>query len=134
MNRNESRNAIMVILYQAFIYDRGNIKYDIKDLINENVKIKNGFVETMVYGILNNIDSIRSIANKYLNDWKITRLGLTDQAILCMGIYELLYTDTPSIIAINEAIELSKKYSDDKVKNTINAVLDSVYHKEKKED
>ena len=51
-----------------------------------------------------------------------------DMCNLSMGIYELLYTDTPDIVAINEAVELSKKYSDDKVKNMINGVLDKVYH------
>ena len=45
-----------------------------------------------------------------------------------MAIYELLYTDTPDIVVINEAIELAKLYSDDKVKNMINGVLDKIYH------
>ena len=45
-----------------------------------------------------------------------------------MGIYELNYTDTPSIVCINEAIELAKNYSDDDVCKMINAVLDKVYH------
>ena len=48
--------------------------------------------------------------------------------MLCLGLYELLYTDTPDIVAINEAVELAKSYSDDKVKNMINKVLDNVYH------
>ena len=50
-----------------------------------------------------------------------------------MSIYELLYTDTPDIVVINEAVELAKKYSDDDVKNMINGVLDKVYHEEKNE-
>ena len=45
-----------------------------------------------------------------------------------MGIYEILKTDTPDIACINEAIELSKEYSDDKVSKMINGVLDKVYH------
>ena len=45
-----------------------------------------------------------------------------------MGIFELLYTDTPSVVAINEAIELAKIYSDDSVRKMINGVLDKVYH------
>ena len=43
-----------------------------------------------------------------------------------MGVFEMLYYNTPNIVAINEAIELSKKYSDDKVVKIINAVLDKV--------
>jgi N utilization substance protein B len=60
------------------------------------------------------------------------RLNKVDQAILSLGIYELLYTETPSVVAINEAIELSKKYSDESVTKMINGVLDKVYHEEEK--
>ena len=75
---------------------------------------------------------IDEIANKYLEDWDINRLGYTDQAILRMGIYEIMNTDTPDITCIDEAIELSKEYSDDKVCKMINGVLDKVYHSKEK--
>ena len=45
-----------------------------------------------------------------------------------LAIYELLYTEIPEIIAINEAIELAKMYSDDEVRKMINASLDKIYH------
>lgn len=128
MNRNESRVIIMTILYQVFMYQTSNIDYILDDVINENLSIDNSFVKEMVKGVLDKKEELFKIANSYLKDWKISRLGLTDQAILSMGIYELLYTDTPDIVAINEAVELAKKYSDDKVKNMINGVLDKVYH------
>ena len=63
-----------------------------------------------------------------MNKWRIDRLGLTDQAILRMGIYELVYTDTPDLVCINEAIELAKQYSDEKVSKMINGVLDKIYN------
>lgn len=128
MNRNEARNIIMTILYQIFMYQTSEIDYDVEDVINENLPIDNDFAKKMVHGVLDNKDEIFDTANKYLKDWKMSRLGLTDQAILSMGIYELLYTDTPSVVAINEAVELAKNYSDDKVKNMINGVLDKIYH------
>lgn len=128
MNRNESRVIIMTILYQIFMYQRDNINYDIDEVINDNLKIDNLFVKDMVSGVLENKEKLYEISNKNLKDWNMSRLGLTDQAILCLGLYELLYTDTPDIVAINEAVELAKSYSDDKVKNMINKVLDNVYH------
>ena len=66
--------------------------------------------------------------SKYLETWTIDRLGLTDQAIIRISVYELLYTNTPNLVCINEAIELSKKYSDEKVSKMINGVLDKIYH------
>ena len=77
-------------------------------------------------------DSIEEKANKYLKDWTMKRLNKVDQAIISLGIYELLYTDTPSVVSINEAIELSKKYSDEAVTKMINGVLDKIYHDEEK--
>ena len=129
MNRNESRVIIMTIVYQVFMYQTNKIDYSLDEVINENLSIDNSFVKEMVNGILDKKEDLFKTANEHLKDWKISRLGLTDQAILSMGIYELLYTDTPDIVAINEAVELAKKYSDDKVKNMINGVLDKVYHK-----
>lgn len=128
MNRNEARVIIMTILYQVFMYQKGNINYKLEEVIKENLSIDNDFVKEMVSGVVEKKDDLENVANKHLKDWKISRLGLTDQAILCLGIYELLYTDTPEVVAINEAVELAKKYSDDKVKNMINGVLDKVYH------
>lgn len=128
MNRNESRVVIMTILYQIFMYQKNDIEYNSDEVIKENLEIDNEFVKEMSKGVLEKKEELFSIANDNLKDWKMDRLGLTDQAILSLGIYELLYTDTPDVVAINEAVELAKKYSDDKVKNMINGVLDKVYH------
>ncbi len=128
MNRNEARVIIMTILYQLFMYEKSNINYEIDDVIKENLSIDNDFVKEMVHGVISKKEELYKMANDNLKDWKMDRLGLTDQAILCLGLYELLFTDTPDVVAINEAVELSKKYSDDKVKNMINGVLDKVYH------
>ncbi len=125
-NRSELRKVIMTSLYQISVYKSNKIKYDIKSVIKELQEVENDFVNTIVFGVEDNIEELDKIANKYLKDWTIDRLGKTDQAILRMGLYELLYTDTPDIVCINEAVELAKEYSDDKVKNMINAVLDSI--------
>ena len=100
MNRNESRRIIMTILYQIFLYQRDKISYDVKDVIDENLEIDNLFVREMVNGVLDKKDELYKKADQNLKDWKMSRLGLTDQAILCLGLYELLYTDTPDVVAI----------------------------------
>jgi N utilization substance protein B len=133
-NRSESRDVIVKVLYQKYIFDNSNIKYNINDLKKELVEVSNEFIDSSIDGIIKNQDNITKIANKYLKDWTIDRLSKVDKAILSLGIYELLYTDTPSIVAINEAIILAKKYSDDKVVKMINAALDQVYHNEGKDE
>ena len=129
-NRSELREIIMKVIYQVMILKEGNLEVNTKALIREQLEIENEFVNTSVQGILEKEDKIRDIANTYLKDWEINRLNKVDQAIILLGIYELLYTETPSVVAINEAIELSKKYSDEKVTKMINAVLDGIYKNE----
>lgn len=129
-NRSELREMIMKVLYQISIMKDTLLPYDIESLIKEQAEIENEFVKTIVFGVEEKKDELDQLANKYLVDWQINRLNKVDQAILRMGIYELLYTETPSIVAINEAIELSKRYSDEKVTKMINGVLDHIYHGE----
>lgn len=127
-NRSELRKKIMTILYQISIYEQNKIEYDTEKVIKEVSEIENEFIKDTVYGVITYKNEIDKLANKHLKDWTIDRLGNTDGAILRIGIYELVYSDTPAVVAINEAIELAKLYSDDDVRKMINATLDKIYH------
>ncbi len=129
-NRSELREVAMKALYQVYIYENTDTKYEINDIIKSLLEVENDFVNTLVNGVVENQNTISDLANKYLVDWDIDRLSKVDKAILSLGIYELKYTDTPSVVSINEAIELSKKYSDEKVTKMINATLDKIFHSE----
>lgn len=124
VTRSELRVKIMTILYEIEIYKQSKIKYDIDECIKENTDVESEFVKEVVYGVNTYYDEINSIANKYLEDWDIKRIETTGASILRMALFEMKYTDTPNKVAINEAIELAKKYSDDEVRKIINAVLD----------
>ena len=134
MTRHELRYKTMTILYQAFLYDNNNIEYNIDDIISEQLDSDDKFVSSLVNGVISKKLEIDEYANKYLEDWDISRLGFTDQAIIRMGIYEIMWTDTPDVTCIDEAIELAKEYSDEKVSKMINGVLDKVYHSKGKNE
>lgn len=127
LTRSELREKIMTILYQINVYTINKIEYNVDDIIKEVNPIDNEFVKDVVYGVVTKKEELDELANKYLNKWTIDRLGNTDQAIIRMAIYELLYTETPGIVVINEAVELAKSFSDDDVKNMINGILDKIY-------
>lgn len=131
-NRSELREIIMKVLYQSYILGETNLEYNVDDFIKEQLEVQNDFVSDTVHGVIERQNHLSEVANRYLEEsgWKMKRLNKVDQAIISLGIYELLYTETPSVVAINEAIELSKKYSDEKVTGLINGVLDRIYHSE----
>ena len=130
MNRSKLREIIITILYQTYIYEGKDISYALEDVMKENLEVENDFVKDAVLYITENQKSIDELANKYMENWNIDRLSKVDKAIISLAIYELTKTDTPNIVAINEAIELSKKFSDEKVTKLINGVLDKILHKE----
>lgn len=129
-NRSELREVAMKCLYQVYIMQPTKLEYDIKSIIHEQLEVENDFVNMLVFGVIEKEKEIDELVDKYLVDWKIERLNKVDKAILSIGIYELVFTDIPSIVAINEAVELSKKYSDEAVTKMINGVLDNIYHNE----
>ncbi len=126
LTRSELREKIMIILYQIEIYKKENIEYDLESVFHENLEIDNKYVRDVVNGVLDNQNKLDELINKYMDKWTIDRLGKTDASILRLSVYEMLYYDTPALVAINEAIELAHKYSDDKVVKLINAVLDKI--------
>ena len=125
--RSELREKAMVILYQIDILKNNNVEFSVENLIQENLEVDNEFVRNIVYGVITHEESIDELADSHMKDWSINRIDKTGAAILRMGLYEMLYVEeTPNIVAINEAVELAKKYSDDNVRKIINAVLDKV--------
>lgn len=130
--RSELREIAMKSMYEVLVIRKTNTEYKVEDLIKENIEEENEFVNTLVNGALEKEKDITDLANKYLDGWSLDRFNLVDQSIIMLGIYELMYTDTPSIVVINEWIELSKKYSDEAVTKLINGLLDNIYHSEEK--
>ena len=125
--RSELREKAMIILDQIDILKSNKCDYNVENLITENLEVDNEFVRNIVYGVETHLEQLDELANKYMKDWSINRIDKTGAAILRIGLYEILYEEeTPNIVAINEAVELAKKYSDDNVRKIINAVLDKV--------
>lgn len=126
LSRSELREKAMTIIYQISLYKKNKMEFDVDRVIKENLEVDNEFVKDLVYGVVTSYDELGELANKYLKNWTIDRLDMTGASILRIALYEIKYMDTPDVVVINEAVELAKKYSDDEVKNMINAVLDKV--------
>ena len=126
ITRSELREKIMTILYQINVYKKEKIEWNLENVINETDKTQDPFIEKIVKGVLEKENELDEIINRHMKEWQISRLGNIDKAIFRMSTFELLFTDTPKIVSINEGIELAKKYSDERVTKMLNGVLDSI--------
>ncbi len=108
-SRHELREAVFKILFQV-----ENTELDYKELLElEQEEIVNSsYVNTTLTEIIDKLEEIDNIISNNLKDWKLDRLSKMDRQILRISAYEILHSDIPYKVSINEAVELSKKYSE----------------------
>lgn len=129
MKRSAIRELTFKLLYSIEI-QQDDILEQI-DLYIENSEIKDEetitYIKEVTNGIKqNNEEILNLISNNLKQDWKLERISKIDLAILKLSIYEIKYTDIPYKVAINEAVELAKKYGEDTSSNFINGVLANI--------
>ena len=91
------------------------------------------FARELVEGVQLHVDELDQLISKYSQNWTITRIAVTDRNVLRLGAYELIYTDTPGPVVLDEAIELSKRFGGKDSAGFVNGVLDQILHR-KNED
>lgn len=131
--RSGAREMAMKILYQVSVFEKAKASYDLDEMFMDIEGRNKKFIENIVNEVILKKEELDNKANKYLINWEINRLNMVDQAIFEIAIYELIYTDTPKKVVIDEAINLSKKYSEESVVKMLNGVLDKIYHEEDKD-
>lgn len=87
-----------------------------------------GFVGELVYGAVKNCPEIDKYICKYATEWPLEQITILDRNVLRLGIFELLYTATPPLVAINEAIEVAKSFGSDSSGKFVNGVLGALYN------
>ncbi len=130
MNRSAIRENAFKLIYSLEIQNTENIEEQI-ELFFESNEIDNEeaqkYIKNVILGIEKNKDTILNEIQKNLKeDWKLSRISKMDLSILKLAIFEIKYNDIPYKVAINEAVELAKKYGEDKSKNFVNGILASV--------
>jgi transcription antitermination protein NusB len=88
--------------------------------------IVRSYAEELVNGILSHQTEIDGLISSVLENFSFERLGVVDRNILRLGVYELLHTDVPPPVIINEAIEIARDFGDVKTRQFVNGILDRV--------
>lgn len=125
MNRHENRKNAMFCTYQYLIQER-----DINDLIESNFKVNlhldDPYIEKVIHTAIENKDRYAGYIDQVLDDWKFSRLGYVEQAILLCGCAEFDLKEVETPVVIDEYVILTKEYCDPESYKLINGVLDRV--------
>ncbi len=129
-NRRKAREYMLKALYQFDIGKDNNLDACLEDVfqVHEyNDEIKE-YALRLLRTIKDNFDEITSTIKKFSKNWKLERMAVIDRNILRIAIAEMLYMDDiPEKVSINEAVEISKKYSTDESYAFINGILHRLY-------
>jgi transcription antitermination factor NusB len=133
--RSKAREVALHVLYQVEI-----VKLDVPTLFvsylesNPQPQEVIDFSKKLVEGALANQKPIEEFLVKYVKNWNISRMAIIDRNILRIACFEMLYLDdVPPKVAINEAIELAKRFGDMDSPRFVNGILDKIYKLECKE-
>lgn len=134
MKRSAIRELAFRLIYSLEIQKPENLEEQIElylecEEVEENEAKE--YIKDAVLGIKEHIDEIQGLIEKNLKaDWKIDRISKIDLSLLKLAIYEIKYKKIPYKVAINECLELSKKYGEESSKNFVNGILASVVKEE----
>lgn len=129
MSRPIAREAAMQLVFEQIFGGEGETQ-TLVDLIDYAPDGKDqAYIDMVVNGVYEKAAALDAEIASCLHGWTIARLSRVDLAILRLAVFEMKYTDLPAAIAINEAVELTRKYSQEESCSFINGVLGTISRK-----
>jgi transcription antitermination protein NusB len=133
MARHRAREQALQLLFQWDLrrmpHDeilRGYYESLLVEEENQARRRPDAFAEGLFRGVTADIASIDEHITRHAEHWKIPRMPAVDRNILRLAVYEMLHTDTPAAVAIDEALELARRFSGEESVHFVNGVLDAV--------
>lgn len=126
MTRREIREQIFQILFRVEFHQgeelAEQLKYQVKE--GETADADAVYIQNKIDAVIANITQIDEMINEAATGWKTSRMGKVDLTLLRLAVYEIKFEeDIPTRVAINEAVELAKRYGTDSSPAFVNGVL-----------
>ncbi len=127
--RSRAREVAFQVLYQDDLNPRNNPAQG-DQLIEQRLRADDlvTFARDLVAGVRRHREEVDAMLEQTAANWSLKRMAATDRNVLRLGAYELLHSDTPGRVAIDEAVELAKRFGSAQSAQFVNGVLDKVMH------
>lgn len=129
MTRHESRELAFILVFEKSFQDDLTVIELIENALELELFPENAFAENLARKVYDNIEAIDSVIGENLVGWSVKRISRVSRAILRLAACELMFTDVPVGVAINEAVEITKKYASEDDASYVNGVLGAVAKK-----
>lgn len=131
MGRHEQREQVFMLLFQVEFHDDAEMPRQIRLYLEGNEAINSQVVsdkiEERCEAVRSKIDEIDKLINENTEGWNTSRMGKVELTVLRLAVYEMRYDkDIPDKVAIDEAVEIAKKYGQENSGSFVNAVLGKI--------
>jgi N utilization substance protein B len=126
--RRAAREAVLALLFETEYHkDENPEAIYLRAVDARDIDPKDKYIRKEYLGIMEHLPTIDALLGRHAKGWRTDRLSRVSRAVLRLGAYEVVYADKiPAPIAINEAVELAKKFDDPKARAFINGVLNAI--------
>lgn len=123
--RSRAREVALQVLYQDDLNERAN-PADMDEFVRARLKSDEliEFARSLIAGVRRNRAELDDLLARTAENWSLGRMAATDRNVLRLGAYEILYTETPDRVSINEAVELAKRFGTANSAQFVNGILD----------
>lgn len=128
--RARAREAAFQILFHWDVnpqFPLGAVERFLWESVREPEAVQ--FAQELIRGVADLCERLDEEIQSVSENWTVARMSVADRTILRLGTYELLYTDTPSEVIIDQAVELAKRYGTEQSRAFVNGILDRLMHK-----
>ena len=125
LSRTAARELAFELIFEWIFRDES-----IEDILETAVEARqvenDPFARETACGVIEHLEEIDSTIANYLKGWTLKRVSKVALSVMRLSVYEILYTDIPASVSINEAVELAKKYGGEEDASYINGVLGGI--------
>jgi transcription antitermination protein NusB len=129
--RSRAREVALQILFEDDVNPRATVA-DMKQFVAGRLNNSPELIEfcmSLILGVRRNQTELDEQLSKIADNWSVARMAATDRNVMRLGAYEILYTDTPDRAAVNEAVELAKRFGSAQSAQFVNGILDKFIYR-----
>ena len=126
ISRKEAREILAGLLFETEFHQGEDVNAVFALAVEDREIPSNEYISRGYFGVYDNLEQIDSLIGEHSKGWKTERMSKMSRSVLRLCVYEMLYEDIPYSVSINEAVELTKKFDDEKARPFVNGILNSV--------
>ena len=129
--RNRAREVALQILFEDDVNPRDSVR-ELRQFVANRLRSPEleTFAITLIQGVRRNQGELDELLDKTAENWSLARMANTDRNVLRLGAFEILFAETPERVAINEAVDLAKRFGSANSAPFVNGILDKLLHRE----